>query len=75
MLDKRQISYDDAELKKSCTALYEMADYRTYNGCLTATILKLIPMAVGNNKDLSRMVYLHRTDLALVMLWEYLGYD
>ena len=75
MLDKRQISYDDAELKKSCTALYEMADYRTYNGCLTATILKLIPMAVGNNKDLSRMVYLHRTDLALVMLWDYLGYD
>ena len=72
MLDKYHIQYDDAELKNSCRALYEMADYKDCNGCLTNTIVKLIPMAAGSNKDLSRMVYLHRTDMAWILLWDYL---
>ena len=72
ILDKYHIDYDDAELKKSCRALYEMADYSDCNGCLTNTIIKLIPMAAGSNKDLSRMVYLHRTDMAWILLWDYL---
>ena len=75
ILDKYHIDYDDAELKKSCRALYEMADYRDadFNGCLTNTILELIPMAAGSNKDLSRMVYLHRPDMAWILLWDYLN--
>ena len=73
ILDKYHIDYDDTELKKSCRALYEMADYSDCNGCLTNTIIKLIPMVAGSNKDLSRMVYLHRTDMAWILLCDYLN--
>ena len=74
ILDKDHIDYNDSELKKACTALYDMADLSNGNGCLTNTIAELIPMAIAGNKDLSRMVYLHRPDMALIMLCDYLGY-
>lgn len=72
ILDKYKISYNDAELKKACTALYEMIDLSGGNGCLTNTIAKLLPSAIAGNKDLSRMVYLHMPDMALIMLLDYL---
>ena len=75
ILDKYHIAYNDTELKKSCNALYEMADFRDadFNGCLTNIILELIPKVAGSNKDLSRMVYLHRPDMAWILLWDYLN--
>ena len=73
ILDKYHIAYDDSELKKACTALYEMVDLSGGKGCLTNTIIELIPLATGGNKDLSRMVYLHMPDMALIMLWDYLS--
>ena len=33
---------------------------------------KLVPMAMGENKDLSRLVSLHLTDAALIMLLNYI---
>ena len=66
--EKNHIDYDDAELRKTCTGLFEMADYQTYQGCLTNTILKLIPMAMGENKDLARMISMHEMDTALNLL-------
>lgn len=73
IMDKYHIAYDDSELKRACTALYEMVNLSGLNGCLTNTILELIPSAVAGNKDLSRMVYLHMPDMALIMLWDYLS--
>ena len=72
ILDKYHISYNDSELKNSCIALFEMIDLSGLNGCLTNTIAKLIPTAIAGNKDLSRMVYLHMPDMALIMLCDYL---
>ena len=72
ILDEKGIPYDNGTLNTACTAIYEMADYQTYHGCLTQTILKLVPMAVGDNKDLSRLVSLHQTDAALIMLLDYI---
>ena len=72
ILDKYKISYNNAELKKACTALYDMVDLVNGNGCLTNTIAKLIPSAVLGNQDLSRMVYLHMPDMAMIMLLDYL---
>lgn len=68
ILDKNHIAYDDTELRKSCTGLFEMADYKTYQGCLTNVIIKLIPMALGNNKDLARIISMHEIDVALYLL-------
>lgn len=45
-----------------------MADYQTYQGCLTNTILKLISMAMGENKDLARMISMHEMEVALNLL-------
>ena len=72
ILDKYKISYNDAELKKACTALFDMIDLSGGKGCLTNTLVKLIPSAVAGNQDLSRMVYLHMPDMALIMLLDYL---
>ena len=72
ILDAKGIPYVDGDLLTACTALYEMADYATGNGCLSKTILSLIPMAIGENKDLSRLIALHQTDAALIMLLNYL---
>ena len=72
ILDSEGIAYVDGDLSTACTAIYEMADYHTYKGCLTQTILKLVPMALGDNKDLSRLVSLHLTDAALIMLLDYI---
>ena len=72
IMDKYHIAYDDSELKRACTALYEMVDFSNGDGCLFNTILELIPSAVAGNKDLSRMVYLHMPDMALIMLCDYL---
>jgi len=72
ILDSEGIAYDDGTLNTACTAIYDMADYHTYKGCLTNTILKLVPMAMGENKDLSRLVSLHLTDAALIMLLNYI---
>ena len=75
ILDKYHIDYNDSELKNACTALYEMVHFSGLDGCLSNTIVNLIPSAVAGNKDLSRMVYLHMPDMALIMLWDYLGYN
>ena len=72
ILVKNHIAYDDAELHNSCTGLFEMADYKTYQGCLTNVILKLIPMAMGDNKDLSRMISMHEMRVALNLLLDYM---
>ena len=71
ILDSEGIAYVDGDLSTACTAIYEMADYHTYKGCLTNVILKLIPMAIGENKDLSRLASLHMPDAALIMLLDY----
>ena len=68
ILDKNQIDYNDAALRNACTGLFEMADYQTYQGCLTNTILKLIPMAMGSNKDLARMISMHQMEVALDLI-------
>ena len=72
ILVKNHISYDDTALRNACTGLFEMADYQTYQGCLTNVILKLIPMAMGNNKDLARLVSMHQMDVALNLLLDYI---
>ena len=72
ILDSEGISYVDGDLSTACTAIFQMADYQYYHGCLTNVILKLIPMAIGDNKDLSRLVSLHQTDAALIMLLDYI---
>ena len=59
---------DQGKICLFCTGLFEMADYQTYQGCLTNTILKLIPMAMGENKDLARMISMHEMDTALNLL-------
>lgn len=48
-----------------------MADYQTAQGCLTNVILKLIPMAMGDNKDLARLVSMHQMDVAFNLLLDY----
>ena len=68
ILKKNHIDYDDTELHNSCTGIFEMADYQTFQGCLTNTILKLLPMAMGDNKDLARLVSMHEIDVALYLL-------
>ena len=72
ILVKNRIDYDDTALRKACTGLFEMADYQTYQGCLTNTIIKLIPMALGNNKDLARMISMHEIDVAFYLLIDYI---
>ena len=71
ILDEKGIPYDDGQLNTACNAIFEMADYQHYHGCLTNVILKLVPMAMGENKDLSRLVALHMTDAAWIMLLDY----
>ena len=72
ILENNHIAYDDTELHNSCTGIFEMADYKTYQGCLTNVILKLVPMAMGDNKDLARMVSMHQMDVALNLLLDYM---
>ena len=72
ILDNNHIAYDDAELRNSCTGIFEMADYKTYQGCLTNVIISLIPMAIGDNKDLARMISMHQMDVALNLLLDYI---
>ena len=72
ILDAKGIPYNDYNLSTACTALYEMADYTSGKGCLTNTILSLVPMAIGENKDLPRLIALHQTDAALIMLLNYI---
>ena len=71
ILENNHIAYDDAALHNSCTGIFEMADYQTYQGCLTNVILKLLPMAMGDNKDLARMISMHQMDVALNLLVDY----
>ena len=71
ILDNNHIAYDDTALRNSCTGIFEMADYQTYQGCLTNTILKLIPMSMGANKDLARMISMHQMEVALELLLDY----
>ena len=71
ILTRNHISYDDTALRNACTGLFEMADYQTAQGCLTNVILKLIPMAMGDNKDLARLVSMHQMDVALNLLLDY----
>ena len=71
ILVRNHISYDDTALRNSCTGLFEMADYQTAQGCLTNVILKLIPMAMGDNKDLARLVSMHQMDVAFNLLLDY----
>ena len=68
ILEKNKIAYDDTALRNSCTGIFEMADYQTFNGCLSKTILKLVPMAMGDNKDLARLISMHEIDVALYLL-------
>ncbi|MBO7093286.1 MAG: hypothetical protein J6W33_00030, partial [Spirochaetia bacterium] len=71
ILENNHIAYDDTALHNSCTGIFEMADYQTYQGCLTNVILKLLPMAMGDNKDLARMISMHQMDVALNLLVDY----
>lgn len=71
ILDQKSVQYDDTELKNTCKAVFDMIDYKTYKGCLTNAIINIMPMAIGDSKDLSRMIANHYSEVIYASLLEY----
>ena len=68
ILNSKNIPYNSEELKGHCDALLQMLDYTGYNGCLTQAVFKIMPMAIGDRKDLQRIIYQHSSDVIYAQL-------
>ncbi len=68
ILDEKSVTYDPAKLEATCNAVFQMIDYKTYNGCLTTAVLYMLPLFLSDGKDFNRIIDQHYSEVIYASL-------